>query len=184
MLTAAFWLTAMLLTLWLAAIGVVPSDLAAAFAVDCGLTYTVLKACWGCVRYRGKRSDSPLPSGSWHSEGAHATRGKERKPFSDCTKKEKSAGLTTSETICAKGGNPQEWKGIPPANPGGGGKEGPFPIRTWSLCKESPVGRNCCAGRSCRTQPTIGNGRLGQADDGVRLEDLNNPDKVEGALKD
>lgn len=135
------------------------------------------------------RAPQTKPSGSTRGHKEGATRGKERKPFSDYAKKEKSTGLTTSEAICAKGGNPQEWKGIPPANPGGprrdrtsGGKEGPFPIRTWSLCKESPVGRNCCAGRSCRTQPTIGNGRLGQADDGVRLEDLNNPDRVEGAL--
>lgn len=137
----------------------------------------------------GMRAPQTKPSGSTRGHKEGATRGKERKPFSDYTKKEKSTGLTTSEAICAKGGNPQEWKGIPPANPGGprrdrtsGGKEGPFPIRTWSLCKESPVGRNCCAGRSCRTQPTIANGRLGQADDGVRLEDLNNPDRVEGAL--
>ena len=66
-----FWPTAMLLTLWLAAIGVVPHDLALAFAVDSVITYLALKTCWGCVRCPGRQSDSPPPWDGWPSEEAH-----------------------------------------------------------------------------------------------------------------
>ena len=61
----------MLFTLWLAAIGVVPHDLALAFCIDSVLTYLVLKTCWGCARCRGRQSDSPPQSGGWPSEEAH-----------------------------------------------------------------------------------------------------------------
>lgn len=61
----------MLLTLWLAAIGVVPHDLALAFGVDSVLTYLALKTCWGCVRCRGRQSDSPPLWGGWPSREAH-----------------------------------------------------------------------------------------------------------------